>query len=125
MKFIYKLFIQNSKRIVGSTLLEVIVAMLIANIVFLFSISIVMNTLAGNPMIKKYKSQLITNSYVANEFVNKDSENITIEWDSATLKKEVLPMGNKPGLSIIIVTITDKNGRQLAKSRSIIRNGQN
>lgn len=111
-----------TKRISSSTLIEIIVAILLANIVFFFTFSIILNALGGNNLIKEYKSQLLANSYITKEIESRNFENKSIEWESVRLEKQVISIINNPGLSIITITITDKTGRQLAETKCFVRN---
>lgn len=111
-----------SKRISCSTLIEIIVAMLLANILFFFSFSIVLNALGGNNLVKEYKSQLLANSYITKEVESKNFENKSIEWESVRLEKQVISITNNPGLSKMTIIIKDKTGKQLAESKCFIRN---
>jgi len=112
----------GKKKIVSSTLIELIVAMLIANIVFFFSFSIIMNSLSGNKMMKEYKAQILVSNYICKEKINKNFDNEVVELEEMSIYKIIEPDRSVFNLYKMTVQVIDKNGILLSESKCYISN---
>nr|WP_321355535.1 hypothetical protein [uncultured Draconibacterium sp.] len=127
MKWIIRTFKDKkiNRRISCSTLLEIIVALLLANIVFFFSFSIILNSLSGNFMIREYKAHLKAYSFLTEEVLEKNFESKVIEFSNLNLQKEVQSVENEPGLLLFDIYVTDRTGKELVDLKCFIRNEKN
>ncbi|MCT4647108.1 MAG: hypothetical protein N4A74_19120 [Carboxylicivirga sp.] len=112
-----------AKKVIASTLIEVIVAMVISSITIVFCLIIISNTIL--------KDSLISNSYYfirANHIMKEICQNDSLlEMDEITeegkvsVVRSVRKYGQKPNLYIIEVKILDANGQIKATSKCLKR----
>ena len=112
---------QVKHRMVSSTLLEVVVAMIIVNIVFFMCFTIILNALGTNKMMNKNHWQLMSNNILQEVISEKNLESKTIEKKKVIINKKIEPLEMTANLYKITIVITDKKRNVLAESKCISR----
>jgi len=113
---------RTRRRLKSSTLIEVIVAMLIANIVFFFCFAITMEALNGNKMMKEFKAETIGYNFMVRESANQQLKDETFEYADMILVKAVEPDPQAANIYRMTVQVADKSGRILSESKCLICN---
>ncbi|MDX8341691.1 hypothetical protein SLH46_21005 [Draconibacterium sp. IB214405] len=108
-------------RISCSTLLETIVSLLLANIVFFFAFTIILNSMSGNFMIREYKAHLKAYSFLTQEMLERNFEDKAIELNNLNLQKKVISVENEPGLLQFEIKVTDRTGKEILVLKNYIR----
>ena len=108
-------------RMASSTLLEVVVAMIIVNIVFFMCFSIILNVLGTNRMINKNHWQLMSNNILQEAISEKSLGSKTVESEKVIINKKIEQLEITANLYNVTVVITDKKGHVLAESKCIRR----
>ena len=111
-----------NRRIKSSTLVEVIVAALIANIVFFFCFSITMEALNGNKMMREFKAETVGYNFLVREAITRQFKDEAFESGDMTLIKKVEPDQRVANLYRITVQVANKSGKILSESKCIIFN---
>lgn len=108
----------------GSTLLEVIVAMVIVLIIFSLAIGIYNNVLNSSSSAQSKKSQSSTETILLQSIIDKNYADETTTVDSIVYEKKVLPY--KTYQDLIMITVTALvHDKQISKSRRIINKKSN
>jgi len=107
-------------RIEGSTILEVIISMIIIIVVFGIAMMIFTNVNRLSLSAKKLKAQAILQHTLLLTEQAKDHTDQTVTVDDLTIKQELTPFENEPGLSVITLTAFDPNHEQVARLKKVI-----
>ena len=106
----------------GSTLIEIVVAMLIASIVFFFCFSIIVKALSGNKMLKEYKGELLVSTAQLKAIKSKVRTNEEVSFsDGLKLSRTIVPDNSIPGLYRMTILLIDEKGTVIAESKSYLR----
>ena len=112
----------NKRRLKSSTLIEIIVAMIIANIVFFFCFSIIMGALSGNKMMKEFKAETVGSNFIVGEKIRRKLKDESFEYGDLTLIKTVEPDENVVNLYRLTIQVTDIDGRILSETKCFVCN---
>jgi type II secretory pathway pseudopilin PulG len=104
----------------GSTILEVIISMIIIIVVFGISMMIFTNVNRLSLSAKKLRAQAILQQTLLQAEQAKDHTDQTVTVDDLTIKQEITPFENEPGLSVITLTAFDPNHEQVARLKKVI-----
>ena len=106
----------------GSTILEVIVSMIIIIVVFGIAMMIFTNVSRLSLSAKKLKVQAALQEALLQAEQTADHSEKTLTIDDLSIRQEVIPFENAPGLSIITVTAFDINQEQIGQLKKVIVN---
>jgi Tfp pilus assembly protein PilE len=104
----------------GSTILEVIISMIIIIVVFGIAMMIFANVNRLSLSAKKLRAEAILQQTLLLAEHAKDHADQTITVDDLTIKQEITPFENEPGLSVITLTAFDPNHEQVARLKKVI-----
>lgn len=110
----------DKHRAKGSTILEVIISMIIIIVVFGIAMMIFTNVNRLSLSTKKLKAQAILQHTLLQAEQAKDHTDQTITIDDMTIRQEITPFENEPGLSVITLTAFDPNHEQVARLKKVI-----
>ncbi|RAV55114.1 hypothetical protein DIU36_18085 [Mucilaginibacter rubeus] len=96
--------------------------MIIIIVVFGIAMMIFTNVNRLSLSAKKLKAQAILQHTLLQAELTKDHTNQTITVDDMTIKQEITPFENEPGLSVITLTAFDRNHEQVARLKKVIMN---
>ena len=114
--------LRNRHGVRGSTILEVIISMIIIIVVFGIAMMIFTNVNRLSLSAKKLKAQAILQHTLLQAEQAKDHTDQTITVDDMTIKQEITPFENEPGLSVITLTAFDPDHEQVARLKKVIIN---
>jgi prepilin-type N-terminal cleavage/methylation domain-containing protein len=107
-------------KVKGSTLIEVLVAMIILVICLGIATIIILNiSKSGNTSLKlfaeQYAEQLIEQSKI-----NCDYRNVTIETEGIIIEKQVKSYKNLDGIAELTITVFDTGMKQLVQKKELV-----
>lgn len=107
----------------ASTLLEVIVAMVIILIVFAVAINIFTKVVSTSPSVKQQQIRCLSAAIIEQSLYEHNWTDESVEIDSIVFQKTVVPYRNDSQV-LEIVVIASERGKELGRSRQIIRKGR-
>lgn len=110
------------KKLKGSTLIEIIFAMLIMSITFFMSYTIIANTMGKTHLITKSKYQTIANNEIYRILKSDSFENREIKEDNIIIKCNMKIYSQMNNLLLIEVEVFNSNGKSLAIARTLKQN---
>jgi hypothetical protein len=107
----------------GSTLIEVIVAMLISTIVFFFTITIIVNLLGGTRLIQNYHRDVTAQSILREPVLPAYPEEVRYKDDDGIVfYKKITPYVNDPFLLLVTVECVGTSGNTTSTFRTVVKN---
>ena len=109
-----------TKKIKGSTLIEVLVAMIIVMVSFGIAMAIFMNISSSGNHAQQLKAQLLLNkaairTKAENSFIDEISEG-----ESIIINKTVTSYNGIPGLNLLLLQAFDINGKKIAERKELV-----
>ena len=98
------------RKLHASSIVEVIVALAICLIIFMISMSVILNSQRSNNIRLKQKAQFVLSAIDANNL----PENASFDKGSLQLEKNIQENDTIPGVSVISYSIYDNAGHKLA-----------
>nr|WP_068893381.1 prepilin-type N-terminal cleavage/methylation domain-containing protein [Pedobacter panaciterrae] len=109
-----------ANKVKASTLLEVIVAMVIIMIVFVIATGIYTNVIKSSPSIKQQQARALASGIIQQSTLDRDWTESSVQVDSITLQKEVLPYEGYADLILIRVTAKEQ-GKEIGIAKQIVK----
>ena len=109
-----------TKKIKGSTLIEVLVAMIIVMVTFGIAMAIFINVSSSDRHVQKLKAQLLLSEVAIRTKAENSFIDATIELENITLNKTITSYREIPGLNILLLEAFDINGKKVAERKELI-----
>jgi hypothetical protein len=109
-----------ANKVTASTLLEVIVAMVIIMIVFVIATGIYTNVVKSSASIEQQQARALAIGIIQQSKLDHDWTESSVQVDSITLQKEILPYEEYADLILIRVTAKEQ-GKEIGVVKQIVK----